>query len=299
MVLRLAVALIALSFTAALAELGVTKAKAATAVLSRVEGPVVVAAGDIACPPGRPVTATACRQRDTARLAASFRPRRVLALGDLQYPASTLGQLRTVYKPSWGRLKPITRPVPGNHEYMTPRAAGYYGYFTGQRPPGYYAFDVRRWRIYALNSNCHAIDCDRELRWMRRDMVANPRACTLMMLHYPLYSSGPGARPIMRRFWRVAYRHGTDIALAGHDHHYERFRRMDAVGNVVDDGIQSFVVGTGGRSLHPLRGRRPGSLARSDRTFGVLAIRLGADGYAWTYRTTRGTVPDSGTATCR
>ena len=35
------------------------------------------------------------------------------------------------YGPSWGRLKSITRPVAGNHEYGTPGAAGYFDYFNG------------------------------------------------------------------------------------------------------------------------------------------------------------------------
>jgi 3',5'-cyclic AMP phosphodiesterase CpdA len=266
---------------------------------SRAAGPTVVAVGDIACAPGKPTTRTSCRERDTARLAARFAPRRVLALGDLQYPAGSLRQFRHSYRRSWGALKSVTRPIPGNHEYLTPRAAGYYEYFRRQRP-GYYAFDVGGWRVYALNSNCSEIDCAREERWLRRDLVADPRRCTAVMMHHPLYSSGNGETPWVRPFWRVAYRHGADIALAGHDHHYERFRRMNAVGGVVRDGIQSFVVGTGGRSLFRLRGARaPGSAFRDDRSFGVLALTLGRTGWGWSFRTTGGRVLDSGTGTCR
>ena len=47
-----------------------------------VRGVMVVAAGDIACPPGRGASRTRCQQAATARLAARFRPRYVIPLGD-------------------------------------------------------------------------------------------------------------------------------------------------------------------------------------------------------------------------
>ena len=61
----------------------------------------------------------------------------VIALGDLQYEIGTSSQYSNAYHPTWGRVKSITLPVVGNHEYMckTPSqgcaypAAGYYGYF--------------------------------------------------------------------------------------------------------------------------------------------------------------------------
>ena len=298
---RLAVLVTALSLGAAGHSAAAAPAPEATSGSdrSRAAGATVVAVGDIACAPGSRATRAACRQADTARLAARYAPRRVLALGDLQYPAGSLKQFRGSYRRSWGALKSVTRPVPGNHEYLTPRAAGYYTYFRRQRP-GYYAFDVAGWRIYALNSNCTEIDCGREVRWLRRDIVAEPRRCAAIMMHHPLYSSSDGEKARVRPFWRVAYRHGADIALAGHDHHYERFRRMNAVGSVVRDGIQSFVVGTGGRRLLPFRGRTAaGSAFRNATTFGVLALRLAGSGWAWSYRTIQGRVLDSGAGSCR
>src|SRR4051812_25927238 len=48
-------------------------------------GVSVAAVGAVACPPGKPVTATTCRQRATYRAAAALAPTRVIALGDEQY----------------------------------------------------------------------------------------------------------------------------------------------------------------------------------------------------------------------
>ncbi len=50
----------------------------------------VVAAGDIACPPGLAVTPTQCQQGATAALARRLNPRLVLTLGDHQYNKNTL-----------------------------------------------------------------------------------------------------------------------------------------------------------------------------------------------------------------
>ena len=70
-----------------------------------------------------------CRQRATSDLVVDAGYRAVLALGDIQYEnGRTLG-FRASYDPSWGRVKSITYPVPGNHEYETEGAAGYYRYF--------------------------------------------------------------------------------------------------------------------------------------------------------------------------
>ncbi len=53
----------------------------------------------------------------------------VLALGDVQYDEGAFGAFLESYAPSWGRVRSITRPVPGNHEYRTADAEGYDRYF--------------------------------------------------------------------------------------------------------------------------------------------------------------------------
>ena len=273
----------------------------ATADFDQVEGPTVVAVGDIACAPGSERTATSCRQAATARLAAGFDPRLVLTLGDQQYEYGALSAYRAAYAKTWGALRSITRPVPGNHEYNTPGASGYYTYFRRQQPgePGYYAFDVGTWRVYALNSNCDVIDCTRESRWLDRNMAKHPRRCSAITMHHPRYSSAlHGSNSFVKPLWQTALRHRADLALGGHDHDYERFRRMNAAGSPSRAGMVSFVSGTGGRTLYPWRSRAPGSVVRFNSDFGVLALRLGRGRYAWQYRTIKGKVVDSGTGRC-
>ena len=260
----------------------------------------VVAVGDIACKPGYTVTSTKCRQAATARLTRSIDPAYVIGLGDLQYDSGTLTAYRGSYDRSWGSLKSRTRPLPGNHEYETAGARGYYRYF-GRTSPGYYAWNAGTWRVYNLNSNCSEIDCAAEAAWLRDDLEAHPRACTIMAMHHPRFSSGyeHGNNAAMARFWKVAYNHRLDVVLAGHDHDYERFVRMSPSGDVQPQrGLQSFVSGAGGKSLYHLGTRKAGSAYFSARSPGVLVLKLGAGSYSWRFRTIDGRTPDSGSRTC-
>jgi hypothetical protein len=126
--------------------------------------PVIMAAGDIACRPGEQRNPAFCQMQATADLVKAARPDAVLALGDEQYENGTLGEFRAVYDKTWGAFKGITRPVPGNHEYATPGASGYFDYFgqaAGPRGQGWYSFDLGAWHVIALNSNCGKVGgCD-------------------------------------------------------------------------------------------------------------------------------------------
>jgi hypothetical protein len=49
----------------------------------------------------------------------------VFTTGDNAYLSGSRQNYLDCYDPWWGRHKARTRPVPGNHEYETPGAAGY------------------------------------------------------------------------------------------------------------------------------------------------------------------------------
>ena len=69
--------------------------------------------------------------------------------------SGTLADFRAHYAPTWGRFLERTRATPGNHEYYTPGARGYFDYFgwrAGPKRRGYYSLKVGDWRIYALDS---------------------------------------------------------------------------------------------------------------------------------------------------
>jgi hypothetical protein len=224
----------------------------------------------------------------TARLVESI-PGTVLALGDDAYDSGTAGEFSRCYGPTWGAVLARTRPVPGNHEYLTPGAAGYFGYFglqAGDPKRGYYAFELGAWRLYALNSNCAAIGgCgpdSAEVAWLKADLAAHPARCVLAYWHHPRFSSGEhGSNAFVAGLWDTLYAAGAEIVLNGHDHDYERFAPMSDAGRVDGArGIVEFVVGTGGRSHYPFNAILPASRVHDNTTFGVIELTLSPRGWS-------------------
>jgi len=212
---------------------------------------VVIAAGDIAqCDtPLAPSTPA----MSTALLVESI-PGTVLTLGDNVYYEGTAAQFAACYAPTWGRFQSRTNPSPGNHDYETAAAAGYFDYFGDRAGPdrrGYYSFNAGAWHLISLNSNVPATPGSAQDLWLRADLSANlDKRCVLAYWHHPVFSSGPhGNDPTMAGIWQTLYDFNADVVLAGHDHDYERFGPQDASGRVdVARGLRSFVVGTGGAS---------------------------------------------------
>jgi hypothetical protein len=276
--------------------------------------PVVAAAGDIACSPLDPMynngqgAHTACRMMATSSLLAGRNLTAVLLLGDTQYLYGELAAYEASYDASWGRYKDISSPALGNHEYLTPGAAGYFAYFgirAGDAAKGYYSFDLGSWHIVALNTQCEQVGgCgagSAEDVWLRADLAAHTGTCTLAFGHIPRFSSSVrGDETQMLTFWQDLYKAGADLVLNGHEHEYERFAPMDAEGNLdLKQGIREIIAGTGGAEHEPFGNIRPNSEARSDRTFGVLLLTLHPAGYSWQFVPEHGgTFTDAGSANC-
>lgn len=272
---------------------------------------IVLAAGDIACAPTDPSflqgdgTERACRQVDTSDVlidaveTGGASVVAVLALGDTQYGAGSSAEYRLSYDPSWGRFKGITYPVPGNNEYETPDAAGYFAYFgesAGPQGKGFYSFDVAGWHVVGLNSQCWEVGgCsgdDPQAEWLERDLAGAAARCTLAFFHHPRFSSSaPEPNGSVKAIWQVLYANGVDVVLNGHNHNYERFAPQTPSGSADPiGGVREFVVGTGGVSLHPAQAPRANSEVVNDDTFGVLELILFPAGYEWRFIA----VPDSG-----
>jgi Calcineurin-like phosphoesterase len=266
------------------------------------EGVVLAGAGDIASCVGDGDEAT-------ARLLDAIGGV-VFTLGDHAYEAGTPIEFEACYDPSWGRHKARTRPTPGNHDYLTPRAFGYFDYFgaaAGERDKGYYSYHLGAWRIIVLNSNCSdAGGCDTDsaqVKWLRANLASSRTMCTLAYWHHPRFSSGPnGSEPEVQAFWQALHDHRAEVVLSGHDHVYERFAPQDAEGRLdLTRGLRQFVVGTGGGSHHRFPGPAiANSEIRNDDTFGVLKLTLYPTRYEWQFIPVAGkTFTDSGTAPCR
>lgn len=263
---------------------------------------VFVAAGDIACEPGQAAAGRHCRQAATAKLALNMHATRVIALGDTQYERGAYSSFLGSYDRSWGRLLDVTYPVVGNHEFRTRWASGYFRYFAGHtsKRPGYYWRSIGGWQLFFLNSNCDQVNCITQRAWLETKLKQHPGRCQLIAMHHPRYSSGSehGSQPLMKGFWQIAVRHRVDVALAGHDHDYERFAPMDASGNVRSYGMTSYVSGAGGKSLYPKGRTAYGSRKFYNLAPGVLKLTLRPTSWSWEFRNIYGTLVDSGTRNC-
>ena len=273
--------------------------------------PVIAAAGDIACSPlddqfnGGAGTAIGCQQRSTSNLLVNRGLTGVLALGDTQYNAGTTSEYQGSYDPTWGRVKNITHPAVGNHEYLTAGAAGYFQYFgaaAGDPSTGSYSFDIGSWHLIALNSNCDQVGCEAgsaQEQWLRNDLSTHSAACTLAYWHHPRWASAHGDNDFTDALWRALYASRADVVLNGHEHDYERFAPQNPDG-VADPaiGIREFVVGTGGEDLGDPRPISANSEVVRGDTFGVLFLTLHSTSFDWRFESRTGSTIDSGSSPC-
>jgi hypothetical protein len=209
-------------------------------------------------------------------------PGTIATLGDTAYERGSDQEFAQCFNPSWGPMKSRIHPTVGNHEYLTDGAAGYFDYFgssAGTRGQGWYSYNLGAWHVVVLNSNCSFVGCQPgspQLDWLRSDLARADAHCLLAYWHHPRWSSGRhGSTTAVQPFWDALERAGVDVILNGHDHTYER---------VLADGVQQFVVGTGGRSLYRFsKSPLPTTQVRSDAAYGVLELDLGAGHYAWSF----------------
>lgn len=232
-----------------------------------------VAAGDFSTP--------LTNVKATGAQAVKLAPTYAVLLGDLQYLNGSLTAYRNGYATTpWANLNPIAKPTPGNHDYRTTNAAGYFSYF-GVAP--YYAYDLGcGWRAYSLNSE---IDLSSQIAFVAADIAANPTKRLIAYWHKPVWSSGRhGNNP---RFAKLIAAFGgrLEVAVWGHDHDYERG---------ASGPLTWFVVGTGGTAEGTMpTTRTTGSKVAIDQVSGVLSLTFSTAGWAAKFIDTKGTIRDS------
>lgn len=265
------------------------------------EPAVLLAAGDI----------SRCRNENdetTAQILDQNPDGTILTLGDNVYPEGTSPpDYAACYESAWGRHKDRTRPVLGNHEYLTGTADPTFSYFGSDAIPGrgYYSFDLGAWHIIVLDSNYPIVDTgpgSAQLEWLRQDLAANAeKKCVLAAWHHPRFYQGTTTSNLrVREFWRALESAGADVILNGHFHLYERYARLNSDGEVdPENGIRQFIVGTGGTGHDVMHPGRPGVEVRQNTAFGVLKLTLKPDGYDWQFLAEPGaTFTDTGTEAC-
>jgi len=263
---------------------------------------VLVLAGDMHANCGRYNQAPA-----TARLVERFPNAKVIILGDNAGIHGTAAEFEC-YDQTWGRFKSRTWATIGNHELNQDSAGtAHYDYFNGvgvdsgragHRGRGNYSLDLAGWRIFVGNAHRNLED---QAAWMRREMAAAPRKCTLAIWHSPMYTSNASVVPFgrIRPWWKVLYSGGADVVVNGHAHVYERFPELTPYGAVdLERGIREFVVGTGGGNLMRFVENPAPAPRKRIREWGVLKLTLWPAHYRWQFININGVVRDSGGDSC-
>jgi uncharacterized protein YjdB len=263
----------------------------------------VVAGAEVLVGAGQLATCDGTNDDKTAALLDNI-PGTVFTAGDNIRASGTAADYTNCYGPSWGRHLGRTRPSPGDLDYLTAGASGYFGYFgaaAGEAGKGYYSYDLGQWHIIALNSSISTTETSEQLAWLRADLAANPRQCILAYWHYPRFSSRlTGVRASVKPFWDALYAAGADVVVNAHYRIYERFAPQTP-DEVLDParGIREFIVGTGGHGTESPFTPRPNSEVRNSGTFGVLKLTLEPGSYSWEFVPIAGqTFTDSGSALC-
>lgn len=253
-------------------------------------GEVLLAVGDIG----------SCDSQADERVAAlaAELPGTIAMLGDDVYDTGTAANYRDCLEPAWGPMRSRTRPAIGNHDYVGSSADAYFAFFGSSAGPageGWYSYDLGAWHVVVLNSNCGIVGCESgsaQLSWLAADLSAHPSDCLLAYWHHPRWSSGRhGSQAAVAPFWDALVAAGVDVVLNGHDHDYE---------HVAADGVDQFVVGTGGRSLYRFPGDPlPTTVVRHDASYGLLRLTLSDSSLAWRFLPLGSTdFSDAGTGDC-
>ena len=239
------------------------------------------------------------------KLIASLNPNLFLYLGDVYENGSPTEFYNWYGSPStyFGQFRAITDPTVGNHEYLTPGAAGYFDYWNNI--PNYYSFNAGGWHFISLNANAPKIDVgpgSAQYQWLQQDLAANAQICTIAFYHEPLFNIGSeGTVPALSSMWALMAQYGVSIVLNGHDHDYQRWVPLDGSGQPSPNGITEFVVGSAGHGIQTFV-KTDTRVAYANDTepaaFGILLLQLSQSSASFAYRSTNGTTLNSGSIPC-
>ena len=130
----------------------------------------------------------------------------------------------------------------------------------------------------------------------------SPSTCTIVFYHHPYFNIGPeGPASQMSAIWKLMAKYHVDIVLNGHNHDYQRWRPLDANGNVSSQGITEFVLDSSGHGLQTFTKSDSRVIYSNDKNptaFGTLLLTLHSSSASFRYENTSGAVLDSGAVPC-
>lgn len=201
-----------------------------------------------------------------------IQPDFVLHTGDVIYPAGEAAYYDTRFFAPYSRTL-ATTPFfmsPGNHDYLQPGAAPYFGnfYLPANNPAGtegYYSVDYGNAHIVSLDTDGSGTVSAAMTSWLAQDLAATTRFWKFVFFHHAIYTSGPHGGdayvlPLRNTLAPIFEQYNVDVVFNGHDHTYERSTpRKDYVPS--SRGVTYIVTGGGGAPLYAQTSQNPWSAA--------------------------------------
>jgi hypothetical protein len=237
----------------------------------------------------------------------AWNPALFLYTGDV-YDQGTYTEFYNWYGTSsryFGKFRDVTNPTVGNHEYlMDDSASGYFYYW--DNVPHYYSYNAGGWHFVSIDSTGYFDQLQPgtpQYDWLAQDLSRNASNCTIVYFHHPVFNVGAQGvqEHIFTDIWPLLVERGVDVVLTGHEHNYQRWRPLDANGNLDPDGVTHFVLGAGGHGVRPFvrsDSRLAAGFDTSPNALGALRMELYPDGMVYQYYNYNNDVLDSGSVPC-
>lgn len=193
----------------------------------------------------------------------------VLMAGDNIYPSGDLSLVKATFQRPYRELLAAGVPfhaVLGNHDILTGNGKPQVAYPPFGMKGRWYSLRRGPVAFFMLDTNVKA-PWQLQLPWLNRELAASDALWKVVVGHHPIYSSGyygndPAA---IARLTPLFRRHGVQLYINGHDHNYERSKRLQ--------GTTYLTVGGGGASLRPVKAGAQSARAVSVHSFAELQVR--------------------------
>ena len=228
-----------------------------------------------------------------ARMLGDHRFDALLTLGDMAPPDGSINAYEQAYRSVFGRFDKQVKPTPGDLDYRTAGASGYYRYFSDHalafKAARYYSFALAGWRIFSLDSQqADLTPASDTYRWLRDALGETTERCVAVYWHASK-PTGKNVDPAGMSYIRALVgAYGADVVLTADADGYSHA--------TASDGVTSFVVGTaGGVSGQSLTTGGSGSAGNAA---GALQLTLNPGSAQYAFHTADDTISDSGHITC-
>ncbi|MFL5736272.1 MAG: fibronectin type III domain-containing protein [Actinomycetota bacterium] len=206
------------------------------------------------------------------------------------------GRFYSITNPAAGVHEYNAPPVPGQTSGTTETGyVDYWGMHAGPDAAGnverhYYSYDAGNctaggspcWHFVSLDStdsfrcgsnaesacnDANSAGWNSQYTWLENDLATHSNDCTIAYWHHPYWGMksrdedgvtvAGGVDVRLTDLYQLMYQNGVDVLLTGHQHNFQRWKPLDAAGDLNDTyGITEIVDGAGG---HPF-----GYFTRSD-----------------------------------